>query len=249
MKKRVLALAVATACAFGFVACDGMENLDIVGHINLTASNPTGGEQAYQDGQTINFASAMCNVNIDSVYIEAGEYSGTYDINAGTVFAGTTQALITNDQVNISFPLCGINLRDTVTGTYAISCPINDFALFEHLDTTDVGALINSGLALGDNIGNLFAVAVSDTSYYLGFSGEVVLTTYGGLYTRVQGTVNNVEAIYVTKGQIEAIAAMDETERAGINLENYFPHITFNGQISSMRADIALVMQALDEME
>lgn len=249
MKKRVLAIAALVAFTFGFVACDGETNLDLVGHINLMATNPTGGEQAYADSTALNFGSAMCNVNIDSVFIEAGEYSGTYDIHAGTVFVGTTQTLLSNDIANITFPLCGINLRDTIADTYEISCPIDDFSFFEYLDTTNVSSLITTGLAFGEDLGNLFAVAVSEDAYYIGYAGTITIYTYGPEYMRVVGHVNNVDAIYVTGSQIEAIAHMTEAERAAIDLATYFPHITFSGQISSMRANIELVMQALDEME
>lgn len=249
MKKNVLALAVAAMCAFSFTACDGLEDLDLVGHINLVATNPTGDSQAYADSTALNFSSAMCNVNVDSVYIEAGEYAGTYDVHAGTVMVGTTQNLISNDIANITFPLCGINLRDTTVGTFAIDCPIDDFGFFEYLDANDVNSLITTGLSVGDNLGNLFAVAVSEEAFYIGFSGNVTVTAYGrNELSRVEGTVNNVEAIYVTVSQIEALANMSAAERAAItDLANYFPHITFNGTFSSMRADITTVMAALNE--
>lgn len=254
MKKRILVLAAAVACAFSFSACDGniegiFSGTDILGHITLYTSNPTNGAQAYNGGDTLRFASAMCNANVDSVYINAGEYSGSYDIHIGTVMVGTTDNLLTNDVANITFPLCGVNVRDTTTGTFAISCPINDFSFFEYLDTTDYTSMINTGLAIGNEMGNLFVVAVSEEAFYLGYAGSITFTHYGGEGALVQGSVNDVDAIYVTKDQISTIANMSEAERAEINLGNYFPHITFAGEISSRRANIAAVMQALDEME
>ena len=62
----------------------------------------------------------------------------------------------------------------------------------------------------------------------------------------MEGTVNNVEAIYVTVPQLEALMTMPASERP-TNLATYFPHITFSGSISSMRADITTVMDALNE--
>lgn len=247
MKKSIIALAVAAMCAFGFTACEDLEDLDLVGHINLTATNPVGGTQAYADSTALNFKSAMCNVNIDSVYIDAGEYAGTYDIHAGTVMVGTTQNLVSNDIANITYPLCGINLRDTIVTTYPISCPVNDFSFFQYLDTADVNSLITTGLAIGDDLGNLFAVAVSEEAFYIGYSGSINITSYGrSELQRVEGTVNNVEAIYVTVSELEALVALPVDQRP-TDLANYFPHITFNGSISSMRADITTVMDALNE--
>lgn len=251
MKKNIITLAVAVMCAFSFSSCDELGDLDLVGHINLTTSNPVAGlpglTQAYTDSTELNFKSAMCNVHIDSVYIPAGEYAGTYNINAGTVMVGTTQTLISNDVANLTFPLCGINLRDTVVGTYNISMPINDFSFIDYLDTTDVNSIITTGLAIGENLGNVFAVAVSDSAFYLGHSGSVSITAYGGDFQRVEGTVNNVEAIYITLEQIEYLASLTEQQRASFDLAAYLPRITFNGAISSMRADINAVLDALNE--
>ena len=240
MKKNIITLAVAVMCAFSFSSCDELGDLDLVGHINLTTSNPVAGlpglTQAYTDSTELNFKSAMCNVHIDSVYI-----------NAGTVMVGTTQTLISNDVANLTFPLCGINLRDTVVGTYNISMPINDFSFIDYLDTTDVNSIITTGLAIGENLGNVFAVAVSDSAFYLGHSGSVSITAYGGDFQRVEGTVNNVEAIYITLEQIEYLASLTEQQRASFDLAAYLPRITFNGAISSMRADINAVLDALNE--
>lgn len=254
MKKRLTVIATAVACMFGFSACDGnfidiLEGTDILGHITLYTSNPTNGSQAYNGGDTLRFASAMCNVNVDSVMIEAGEYSGNYDIHIGTVMVGTTDNLITNEVANITYPLCGINVRDTATGTYAISCPINDFGFFEYLDTTNYNSLITTGLTIGNEMGNLFVVAVSEEAFYLGFSGSLTISAYGREGSLVQGSANNVDAIYVTTSQISQIANMSEAERAQINLANYFPHLTFNGEFSCRRANIEAVMQALNEIQ
>lgn len=247
MKKSILALAVAAMCAFSFSACEGFEDLDLVGHINLTATNPTGGDQAYTDNTTVNYKSAMCNVNVDSVLIESGELAGTYAVFAGTVMVGTTQTLVSNDIADITYPLCGINLSDTNTGVYEISCPVNDFSFFQFLDTTNVQSLIASTQTVNEVLGNLFAVAVSEEAFYIGFSGSVNVTSYGrNELSRVEGTVNNVEAIYVTVSQIEELVNLPEDQRP-TDLASYFPHITFNGSFSSMRADIDSVLEALNE--
>ena len=249
MKKSLLALAVIAMCAFSFTSCDTLTDLDLVGHINLTATNPTGGTQYYTDSSTtLNFSSAMCNVNIDSAYIDAGEYAGTYDVHAGTVMVGTMQTLISNDIANITYPLCAINLRDTNIGNYPIECPVNNIAFFEYLiDTADVNSLITSSLSAMEGLGNLFVVAVAEDAFYIGYTGNVNVTAYGrNELQRVEGSVSNVEAIYATVPQIEALVNMPAADRPA-DLISYFPHITFNGTFSSMRADIESVINALNE--
>lgn len=250
MKKSMIAMAVAAMCAFSLTSCDDPIFDDLIGHIDLTTSNPVNGmpglTQAYDAGVALNFKSGMCNVEIDSLLIEEGEYAGTYEIHAGTVFVGSTQELISNNIADITFPLCGINLRDTVVGSYDISLPINDFSFVEYLDTTDVNSLITSGLALGENLGNVFAVAVTDSAFYLGYSGTINITTYGKDLQRVEGTVNNVEAVYITLEQMEFLVNLPEEQRNNFNLTAYLPHITFNGSISCTRANIDTVIEALD---
>lgn len=251
MKKKLVALAAVVACAFTFGACEEFGDLDLVGHINLTATNPVQGlpglTQAYEDSTVLNFKSAMCNVSIDSVYIEAGEYAGSYEINAGTVFVGTRQDILVNDVAQLTFPLCGINLRDTVVGNYPISLPIDDFSFIDMLDTTNVNTLITTGLAVGGNVGNVFAVAVSEEAFYLGFSGTVSISAYGQDFHRVEGTLNNVQAVYVTLEQLEYLAGLSPEQRASFDLAAYLPKITFNGSISTMRANIDAIVDALNE--
>lgn len=252
MKKSFIALAVAAMCAFSFTACDEFEDLGLVGNITLTTTNPVAGipglTQAYDAGVTIDFKSAMCNVSIDSVTIDTTDYAGTYHIEAGTVMVGTVQNLVNNDIANLTFPLCGINLRDTVVGDYTISMPINDFTFIDYLDTSNINSIIAAGLTIGEGVGNVFAVAVSDSAYYIGHSGTITITAYGKDLQRVEGNVN-VEAIYVTLEQLEYLANLDATGRNQYanTIQNFFPRITFTGQISCTRAKIDTVIDALEE--
>lgn len=253
MKKNLLVIAAAVASAFTFNACEEGQTMDLFGSINLVATNPvdtwTGLTQPYADSTVLNFGSALCNVDIDSVMVGDGEDSvSVYDVYAGTIMVGTTQNLLSNDVANLTFPMCGVNLRDTVTGTYEISCPIDQFSFYQYLDTTNVNSLITSGLEIGDELGNIFAVAVSEDAFYLGYSGTITITSFADHnYRRVEGTVNNVNAVYVTADQIAALAQMPEEQRADIDLASYLPHITFSGTISSMRANIGVILEALEE--
>ena len=251
MKRKVFFLAALVASVFSFTACDELGGLDLVGHINLTTGTPVAGlpglTQPYEEGMALNFSSAMCNVSIDSVYVEAGDYTGTYEINAGTVFVGTRQDLLVDDIAELTFPLCGINLRDTVVGSYDISLPVDDFSFIDMLDTTNVNSLITSGLSIGDNLGNVFAVAVSEDAFYLGYSGTISISSYGQELHRVQGTVNNVQAVYITLEQIEYLASLTAEQRATFDLAAYLPKISFSGDFSTMRTNIDAIVEALNE--
>lgn len=240
MKKRFAIIATAVAAMFGFAACEGdnpFENLtdvpDLLGHINLTVSEATAGDQAYADGDVLNFASAMSNVNLT--------IEDTLVVDYGSVLIGTEANLLSGNVANITFPLIGINLRDTVTGNYEINCPVNQISFFENLDTSDWRNLITKNQP---NLGNIFVVAANEHAMYIGYEGTVNITKFNGMGTLVEGTVNNVKALYVTEQDIEDL--MDEDDPASINIVERFPHVTFNGEIASRRADMQAVLQALD---
>ena len=221
MKKRIYTLAMAVACMFGMTSCDGfnwedlLNGSDLVGHINLVASNPQNGTpEGLTMNDTLHFNSALCNVSTDTFYYE--DYT-LESIELGTVMVGTYDNLLTSGAANLTFPLVGINLRGAATGTYTVSCPIESFEFIEYLDTTDVNTMIASGLSFGSEMGNLFAVAVSEDAYYIGYSGNVRITQFGEEGSLVKGSVNNVHAIYVTRQQIEMLADMSDDERAAMD--------------------------------
>lgn len=249
MKKTFLAIATAVALALGFTACEGGDDFGLTGHINLVASNASG-EQHYAAGDSIKFKSALSNVKLDSIAItiqEAGVDTVVYDVNAGTVIVGSTDNIVTSSFESLTYPLVGINLRGTDAKNYSISCPIDDFSFFEYLDTSDVNKLISNGLMLGEELGNLFVLAVSEHAFYIGYFGSVNISKFGVDGSTVEGTVKNLNCIYVTEDDITTIANMSEAERASINLATYFPTIVLNGEIVSRRVPIDTVIAALEE--
>lgn len=248
MKKRVLAIAAVAACAFAFNACEEGQTMGILGNIELTVNEPVNGwlglTQPYTDGQTLSFGSSVCNVNIDSLV-----NGDDIDIVAGTIMVGTTGNVLTNDVANLTYPMCAFNLTDTIATSYEISCPIDQLDFYEYIDETDVNSLITTGLMIGDELRNMFAVAVSEDGYYLGYDGTISISTYAGRnYQRVVGTVNNVNAVYITREQLAALIAMPENERP-TDLSTYLPHTTFTGTFTSVRANIDVLMEALEESE
>lgn len=248
MKKKVLAIAAVAACVFAFSACEEGETMGLLGNIQLTVDDVQPGafvsEQPYAIGETLNFGSSVCNVNIDSLI--DGEQT---DVIAGTIMVGTTGNVLTNDIANLSYPMCAFNLTDTVSGTYAINCPIDQLDFYQYIDTTDVSSLITTGLMLGDELHNMFAVAVSENGYYLGYSGTITITEFAGRnYQRVLGTFNDVNAVYVTREQLANLINMPEEQRPA-DLSVFLPHATFNGTFSSVRANIGVILEALAEGE
>lgn len=249
MKKSLLTIAAAAVFAFGFTSCDmnlddllNDPELNLTGSITLTTTSPQGTPQAYGQNDTIRFKSAACNIT------EAVQDTFGVTTNAGTVMVGTFDNLLTsnNSQANLSFPLVGINLRGTSAQNYTVDCPVNDLGFFQYLHDTDVNLLITRGIMYANCIGSLFAVAVSDTAYYIGYDGNINITNFGPEGDVVEGTVN-VTALYVTKGEIERIAN-DADYRATIgNFATHFPSITFNGNIASRRLPIEAVIDALEE--
>lgn len=250
-----MALATAMVCLLGFTSCDDdpealaglIEQSDLIGHINLVASNPQNGNPVdITIGDTLKFKSALCNVSIDTLRYDSIEVTS---VEMGTIMVGTTDNIITGDVAEITYPLVGIHLNRAAVGTYTISCPIESFDFFKYLDSTDVNQMITSGITFGNEMGNLFAMAVSEDGYYIGYMGNIRINEFGEEGSLVKGNVNNVVAIYVTRQQIEEMANMTADQQAGINLATYFPSVTFNGVISSRRANMEAIITALEAEE
>lgn len=229
--------------AFSFTACE--DGLGLTGSMTLVVSDVEG-TQAYVDGDTIKFKSALSNVKLDTLDIidtNLGIDTTLYNIDAGTIMVGAVNNITEASFEALTYPLCGINLRGDEAKTYTISSPVEDINFFKYLNTTDVNAIIAEGLQLGEGLGNLFAVAVSEDAFYIGYEGSIKITKFGGDGSTVDGTIDNVKAIYVTVKQIEELAKQDES----VNLKGYFPSATFNGKISSRRLPLDAVLEALEE--
>jgi len=240
MKKSIFAIATAVAAMFGLAACDGENPFgninggnDLLGHITLVTSNPQNGEQPYGEGDTLNFASAMCNINVtveDSIAVDFG-----------SLFVGTEANLLQGENANITYPMIGLNLRDTAETTYEVNCPVDQVSFFKTIDSTNWRSLLTENQP---DLGNIVVLAASEHALYIGYAGTITITRFANMGSLVKGSFNNVKAAYVTEADIEALAIEDiET----IDIEARFPHITLNGEISSRRADIQAIIEQLDE--
>lgn len=243
MKKRVFALAAAACMAFGFAACDG--DLNLTGSMDLVVAS-VDGDQPYAVGDSIKFQSALSNVKMDTIVLSdstLGVDTTIYNLDAGTLMVGAMDNIATADFESLTFPLCGINLRGDETKTYNISSPVDDINFFKYLNDSDINSIIASGLQVGDELGNLFALAVSEEAFYIGYEGSIKITHFGNDGSTVDGTIQNVKAIYVTVKQLEELAKSD----GSIDLTGYFPTATFNGTISSRRLPLDAILNALEE--
>lgn len=248
MKKTLSVIAIALAMVFGFTACE--DDLGLLGSITLTSSDANG-EQPYASDQTFDFHSAICNVNFSDFHlvIDSLNVDTTITGNLGAVFVGLTENLLSaSDFNNLTFPMVGINLRDTVVGEYAFGYPVN-WQLVEMLETTNMNRLITDGIAVSGMLGNLFVVAVSETSFYLAVNGNINITSFGNNGELVNGSINNAQCIYVTREHLRNLMALTPEQRMSINFATEFPTITFNGSMESRRASIETVMQALENMD
>ncbi|MBP5341043.1 MAG: hypothetical protein J6Y52_01615 [Bacteroidales bacterium] len=242
MKKRVLAIAAALICAFALTSCDGdtsqleqlIEQNDLVGHMTLTVSN-VNGAQPYINGDTVRFKSAVANVKLDTIYLENGTIS---NINMGILMVGTRDNVVTADELQP--PYLGVNLRDTNLGVHNISCPIDNLQFYRYLSETEVETLILGGIVF-NGVGHLFAIATDEEHYYIGHSGTVTVTDFEAEPGLIKAAVS-VDAIYVSKVQLEAIAngQMSSTD---------LPTAHFTGEISGRRANISVIVSALDIQE
>ena len=68
------------------------------------------------------------------------------------------------------------------------------------------------------------------------------------LFRSVVGTVNNVNAIYITREQLGALIQMPEEERP-TDLSTYLPRTTFTGTFTSIRANIDVLMEAFEDAD
>ncbi len=247
MKKRVLAIAAAVTMVMGMSSCT---DTNLLGYINLEASNPVAGtvssKQAYANGDSINFMSALSNVKTDTLYISdstIGVDTVLYNLNVGALIVGSVDNITKADFESLSYPLCGINLRGDEAKNYPISCPVDDLSFFKYLKNADVNTLIAKGLSYNDELGNLFAIAVSEDAFYIGYDGNVNITKFGGDGSTIDGKVENLKCIYVTIPQLEELVKKDDVS----NLSSYFPTITINGTVSSRRLPLDTVLEALEQ--
>lgn len=258
MKKTLLSLLVAALCLPMFASCDedlsSIFNSDALGTITLTTSQAANGDQLYGNDTTVTFKSGLCNVDHRNIHIDVDTLGVDYDttllnVNAGAIYIGVNGVNVMENTANIDWPLFGMNLRDTVVGTYLIRVPVNTFAFLHFLDTTSINSLVATGLTFQSLPFNLFAVAANKDAYYIGYHGSVSVNNFGPDGTMIEGTFNDVKAYYITTEKIREMLALSPAEQATTTLANELPSITFNGTFTSRRANMTSVINRVNEMD
>jgi len=257
MKKKFLVIATAVACMFGFTACDQdtsalqdaahqLAGQNMLGHIYLVPSDHQSGtmfmtNHAAVNVDTMKFKSAVCNARFT---YEGNLSDSNVAVNAGALFVGTYSDMLAEATGEINFPMVGMNLRDTVPGDYAISDVTGDFSFVSNLNDNNWKYYLTHNDV---QYGNIMIVAVSEDDYYVCYEGNIHIAKFDAIGSIVEGAVQNAKAYYVTKAQLQILLALPQTQRD--YLYNLLPHVTFNGEISSRRANINDVINALEEAE
>lgn len=251
MKKSIFAIAAAVACMFTFSACQpedqdqllqlahqALEN-ESLGSIYLVPSylqNGTFYQQNHQSvvaGDTMRFNSAMCDTNFT--------YEGT-NVYPGVLFIGGNIKLKENNDVEINFPLLGINLRDDLHQDYPISNVTGDFTFVNHINEYNWKYYLTHN---DIEFGNMMIIAVTEDDYYICYDGNVHINEFSAMGTIVSGAIQNVKAFYVTKDQLAILVNLPSQQRD--YLYTLLPHVTFNGEIASRRT--VWVGNVVDELE
>lgn len=189
MKQKILALAMAVSALFAFSACeiDGLEDLidtnSILGRIDVTTSNGQDGV-TYEDGTTIRFMSSLCNAVVT-------------DTSLYTMVLATQRNLVDDNAYELSYPLIGMKLFDTVAGVYTF----NHVMSYEFLISVDWKHLLTAN----DTVGNMFVMAVDEDGFYFGMNGSIEISEYNGMGTMVKGNINNLQAVYMSRSRMTAL--------------------------------------------
>ena len=242
MKKSIFALATAVACMFAFSACTPEEEAQLLNAVNnsgiadamgtiyivptsvLPGSWAQPNHSSVRVGDTIKFSSAMCDITTFA-------YEGQ-NVDPGVLFvAGNIQT--TDSNVNINFPLMGINLRDSThtvanQSYYSVSTATGNLSFVFDLD------LNNWEYYLTHNdiqIGNMMIIAFSEEDYYVCYDGKIYIDDFAANGQMVYGTLSQVKAFYVKKSQLASLALV----QSGL-LYNLLPHFTFDGKIACHRS-------------
>lgn len=239
MKKLFTILAI--ACSFALVSCedDGFLN-NILDEVfgEATLNMTIGGT----DGYTFNFSSCVNDIIIGDSLDENIDYRGMYN----TFMMGATINLTDSAMANMPYPMFAMKLNDVTAKTYQFDTLLNPAMLVEGFDFRNIITHASDE--------NLMVLAESDNSWYWAISGSFTAESYpaevGDMLT---GTFNNVHAFHVTQSAIDDIEEVynqcvqtgDYTTLMNLRMEDYFPIVTFNGNVESMKLNIENLINSL----
>jgi len=274
MKKRILLIATAVACMFGFSACteddaasirDAAQQLadsGVLGHVNLAPSNQNNGIMGMQNAaimynDSLKFKSGLCCVKIDPQGV-SGIDEGEVDL--GVLSFGSFSDVLIDENNQVQFPLVGFNLRDTTpathNGDYPIAIPTvnveGDFSFIEDLNENNWNYYLTHNDIQVSGVGerpNIMIIAVNENEYYVCYSGKIHVDEFPAVGQRMIGQVVNVKAFRVTKEAIPLLLNYDQ--RSTSILTALLPTVTLNGEISipRMTSENVKVIEALEHLD
>ncbi|MBQ9417303.1 MAG: hypothetical protein IJU19_01850 [Bacteroidales bacterium] len=253
MKKTLSLLAAAVCGTMMLVACDPEELVKEIieensGNVSMVAANGSQlDDQQYKNGDTVKLGTVLCGTSDDGVVRVVGIRGSLLDEQR---FEGN------------NFPVININLTGNGgEGTYNVSLPIDNLDFLNSIASW--GGIGHASDTMSSSYNFLF-LAVSNDSYYLAKEAEVEVTEMGEVGGQVKGEIKNAVCKYITSAKINHIhdlktaiqnaesnpeeAAAAATELATINVDTYFPEITFNGSFSALRADISGYARAISRL-
>ncbi len=268
MKKTFFALACAFAIAFGMTSCDEEDLQSIVGdvtsdleksmgQVDLAVSNAQG-DSPYATADSVNFTACVNGVVTDTVDFSGLDDSLTGFQGANTFIMGANISLTdtTGAGVDIAnvYPIFGLKTCDTLGGSHPIHNPFQDTNLL--LGGFNFGKLITQG-----SYENLMGMAMSDTSWYVGYEGTFFINTYPEPGKEMDADLRAVKAYYVTQSKLdhigdivrvieaaepyEFLADMTEEERNQYFYENNYTQ----EDIDNIQAIVDAAADAADALE
>ena len=258
MKKRILLIATAVACMFGFSACSGddaaaiqnaaqqLADSGVLGHIYLVPSNQNNGllgehNAAIMNSDSLKFKSGLCCVKLNTQGVSGVDVD---EVDLGVLCFGSEKDVVVNSNNEVQFPLIGFNLRDTTpqlhNGDYPISIPTveveGDFSFIEDLNRNNWNYYLTNNNIQVTGVGerpNIMIIAVNEEEYYVCYSGKIHIDAFPAVAGRMNGQVVNVKAFRVTKTGLPFLIGYEN--RANSILAALLPTVTLNGEISIPR--------------
>ncbi|MCR4816063.1 MAG: hypothetical protein K5842_02625 [Bacteroidales bacterium] len=230
--KKLQFVFLAVIAAFAFASCDELVNTvedltdnDLVGHASIAISHTN------DSGTTVDslkFKSSIVDALEMSMYdttLPAGYF--TVDISANVDF-GTSN-------VELQYPFMFYRLNDTVAGTYQME----NILTLEMLQNLNIQTLVNT---IANPSGpNMIIIAESDTSWYLTFGGNLIVTEYPTVGNLVKANLSSINARFITQSKVEELNSDIENNNYShlSDLGYYFPEVTLTGNVTSRRWAVA----------
>ncbi len=272
MKKRILLIATAVACMFGFSACteddaaaiqnaaQQLADSGVLGHVYLVPSQKNDGlmgehNAAMMNADTLKFKSGVCCVKLSTDGI-----GGVDSVDLGVLSFGSYSDVLIDENNQVQFPLIGFNLCDTTpeehNGDYDLGIPSidirGDFSFIDELNENNWNYYLTHNNISITGVGqrpNIMIIAVNENEYYVCYSGKIHIDAFPAVASRLNGQVQNVKAFRVTKAGLPLL--VNYSDRATSILSALLPTVTLNGEISipRMTSENVKVIEALEHLD